>query len=47
MERYAPKTKDLASRDVGSRSIAVEINEGSCVGKERDHVHLNLSHLDS
>jgi len=47
MERYAPKTKDLASRDVVSRSIAVEINEGRGVGKERDHVHLHLSHLDS
>ena len=47
MERYAPKAKDLASRDVVSRSIAVEINEGRGVGKEKDHVHLHLSHLDS
>ena len=39
MERYAPKAKDLASRDVVSRSIAVEINEGRGVGKEKDHVH--------
>jgi len=46
MERYAPKTKDLASRDVVSRSIAIEINEGRGVGKEQDHVHLHLSHLD-
>ena len=46
MERYAPKAKDLASRDVVSRSIAVEINEGRGVGKERDHVHLHLDHLD-
>ncbi len=46
MERYAPKTKDLASRDVVSRSIAIEINEGRGIGKEQDHVHLHLSHLD-
>ena len=46
MERYAPKAKDLASRDVVSRSIAVEINEGRGVGKEKDHVHLHLNHLD-
>jgi len=46
MERYAPKAKDLASRDVVSRSMSIEINEGRGVGKERDHVHLNLSHLD-
>ena len=46
MERYAPKAKDLASRDVVSRSIAVEINEGRGVGKEKDHVHLHLDHLD-
>ena len=46
MERYAPKAKDLASRDVVSRSIAIEINEGRGVGKEKDHVHLHLSHLD-
>jgi len=47
MERYAPKAKDLASRDVVSRSIAIEINEGRGVGIEQDHVHLHLSHLDS
>ncbi len=46
MERYAPKAKDLASRDVVSRSMSIEINEGRGVGKEKDHVHLNLSHLD-
>ena len=46
MERYAPKAKDLASRDVVSRSIAVEINEGRGVGKDKDHVHLHLDHLD-
>ena len=47
MERYAPNAKDLASRDVVSRSIAVEINEGRGAGKEKDHVHLHLDHLDS
>ena len=46
MEKYAPKAKDLASRDVVSRSIAMEINEGRGVGKEKDHVHLRLDHLD-
>jgi succinate dehydrogenase / fumarate reductase flavoprotein subunit len=46
MERYAPKAKDLASRDVVSRSMSIEINEGRGVGKDGDHVHLNLSHLD-
>ena len=46
MERYAPKAKDLASRDVVSRSMSIEINEGRGVGKEKDHVHLHLSHLD-
>ena len=46
MERYAPKAKDLASRDVVSRSIAIEINEGRGVGKDKDHVHLHLNHLD-
>ena len=46
MERYAPSAKDLASRDVVSRSIAIEINEGRGVGKEKDHVHLHLDHLD-
>ncbi|MBD1137363.1 succinate dehydrogenase flavoprotein subunit [Pelagibacterales bacterium SAG-MED43] len=46
MERYAPKAKDLASRDVVSRSMSIEINEGRGVGKDGDHVHLNLSHLE-
>ena len=46
MERYAPKAKDLASRDVVSRSMSIEINEGRGVGKGQDHVHLNLNHLD-
>ncbi len=46
MERYAPKAKDLASRDVVSRSMSIEINEGRGVGKDKDHLHLNLSHLD-
>jgi succinate dehydrogenase / fumarate reductase flavoprotein subunit len=46
MERYAPSAKDLASRDVVSRSMSIEINEGRGVGKDQDHVHLNLSHLD-
>ena len=46
MERYAPKAKDLASRDVVSRSMSIEINEGRGVGEEKDHVHLNLSHLN-
>ncbi len=46
MERYAPNAKDLASRDVVSRSMSIEINEGRGVGKDQDHVNLNLSHLD-
>ena len=46
MERYAPNAKDLASRDVVSRSMSIEINEGRGVGEEQDHVHLHLSHLD-
>jgi len=45
MERYAPNAKDLASRDVVSRSITVEIREGRGVGPERDHVYLHLEHL--
>jgi succinate dehydrogenase / fumarate reductase flavoprotein subunit len=45
MERYAPNAKDLASRDVVSRSMTVEIREGRGVGKERDHIHLHLEHL--
>jgi len=45
MERYAPNAKDLASRDVVSRSITIEIREGRGVGREKDHVHLHLEHL--
>jgi succinate dehydrogenase / fumarate reductase flavoprotein subunit len=45
MERYAPNAKDLASRDVVSRSMTVEINEGRGVGEHSDHVHLHLEHL--
>ncbi|GJL86048.1 MAG: succinate dehydrogenase flavoprotein subunit [Micavibrio sp.] len=47
MERYAPSAKDLASRDVVSRSMTVEINEGRGVGEKKDHIHLHLEHLDS
>ncbi len=46
MERYAPSTKDLASRDVVSRSMTIEMREGRGVGKEQDHIHLHLEHLD-
>lgn len=46
MERYAPSAKDLASRDVVSRSMTIEINEGRGVGKDKDHIHLHLEHLD-
>ena len=46
MERYAPHAKDLASRDVVSRSMAIEIREGRGVGKHKDHIHLHLEHLD-
>jgi succinate dehydrogenase / fumarate reductase flavoprotein subunit len=45
MERYAPTYKDLASRDVVSRCMTLEIREGRGVGKRKDHIHLNLSHL--
>jgi succinate dehydrogenase (ubiquinone) flavoprotein subunit len=45
MERYAPTAKDLASRDVVSRSMTIEIREGRGVGPEKDHIHLQLSHL--
>jgi succinate dehydrogenase / fumarate reductase flavoprotein subunit len=45
MERYAPNAKDLASRDVVSRSMTIEINEGRGVGSESDHIHLHLEHL--
>ena len=46
MERYAPHAKDLASRDVVSRAITIEIREGRGVGKLKDHIHLHLDHLD-
>ena len=45
MERYAPSAKDLASRDVVSRAMTIEIREGRGVGTERDHIHLHLEHL--
>lgn len=45
MERYAPNAKDLASRDVVSRSMTMEINEGRGVGKNKDHIFLHLEHL--
>ena len=46
MERYAPSAKDLASRDVVSRSCTIEIREGRGVGPHKDHIHLHLEHLD-
>src|SRR5207244_10644165 len=46
MERYAPSAKDLASRDVVSRAMTIEIREGRGVGKLKDHIHLHLDHLD-
>ncbi len=46
MERYAPSAKDLASRDVVSRAMTLEIREGRGVGKEKDHIYLHLDHLD-
>ena len=45
MERYAPNAKDLASRDVVSRAMTIEIREGRGVGAEHDHIHLHLEHL--
>ncbi len=45
MERYAPTAKDLASRDVVSRAMTVEIREGRGVGKDKDYIHLHLEHL--
>ena len=45
MERYAPSAKDLASRDVVSRSMTIEIREGRGVGPEKDHIYLHLNHL--
>jgi len=46
MERYAPSAKDLASRDVVSRSMTIEIREGRGVGPQGDHIYLHLDHLD-
>ena len=46
MERYAPSAKDLASRDVVSRAMTIEIREGRGVGPDKDHIHLHLDHLD-
>ena len=46
MERYAPTVKDLASRDVVSRAMTMEIREGRGVGSLNDHIHLHLDHLD-
>src|SRR5215211_2074317 len=47
MERYAPSAKDLASRDVVSRSMAMEIREGRGVGEHKDHMFLHLDHTDA
>src|ERR1700712_2350548 len=46
MERYAPSAKDLASRDVVSRAMTIEIREGRGVGPKKDHIFLHLDHLD-
>ncbi|HET7715397.1 MAG TPA: succinate dehydrogenase flavoprotein subunit [Bauldia sp.] len=46
MERYAPHAKDLASRDVVSRAMTLEVREGRGHGPEKDHIYLHLSHLD-
>jgi len=46
MERYAPSAKDLASRDVVSRAMTIEIREGRGVGRKQDHMYLHLDHLD-
>jgi succinate dehydrogenase / fumarate reductase flavoprotein subunit len=46
MERYAPHAKDLASRDVVSRSMTIEMREGRGCGPDKDHIHLHFSHLD-
>lgn len=45
MERYAPSAKELASRDVVSRAMTLEILEGRGCGENKDHIHLQLSHL--
>lgn len=46
MESYAPHAKDLASRDVVSRAITMEVNAGRGVGAEQDHAYLHIQHLD-
>ena len=46
MERYAPSAKDLASRDVVSRAMSMEVREGRGVGAQKDHIHLHIEHLD-
>jgi succinate dehydrogenase/fumarate reductase flavoprotein subunit len=45
MERYAPSVKDLASRDVVSRAMSMEILEGRGCGPHKDHIYLHLNHL--
>ena len=47
MPKYAPNAKDLASRDVVSRAIQMEVNAGRGVGSHKDHAHLHLEHLDA
>jgi len=47
MERYAPSVKDLASRDVVSRAMTIEIREGRGVGPDKDHIHLHIEHLSA
>ena len=47
VEKYAPNTKDLASRDIVSRAITMEINQGRGYGEEGDYILLHLEHLDS
>jgi len=47
MERFAPSAKDLASRDVVSRAMTMEIRDGRGVGADGDHIHLHIEHLDS
>ncbi|MGJ0485318.1 MAG: succinate dehydrogenase flavoprotein subunit [Methylomicrobium sp.] len=46
MERYAPSARDLASRDIISRAMTIEINEGRGVGRLKDHIYLHIEHLD-
>ncbi|WP_020561893.1 succinate dehydrogenase flavoprotein subunit [Methylosarcina fibrata] len=46
MDRYAPSARDLASRDIVSRAMTIEINEGRGVGKSKDHIYLHIEHLD-